>query len=362
MFKFKNIDSFTAGRFERMGMLRGKRWYTGIQEVNENERAVSLVLFKPKRKEHGDKKVFCANHYGEVAGYLLALGSRTPACKVELAHLSRYYENIHKERNNGTPEEKDGCITYSHLEAGEILHHGKLVVDEYLREYPNPEYVFPRNYENKIDICIASIEEATRNYYKKSPVKRSEEYIEAKVSENKTAALNMIIYDCLYGNNDRHDENWAMVKNMDGTDISLYPLYDNERVLGLYENIRTIEASIENNSVESDSEKILFSRMTVPEEKERSSSYKDVLEYLMATYEETESLLEKHLKGNPPTKLKMYLERLEGLPRPYIDYGTRMYESRYNFAKELSLKHKENENKAEVKSIKESPYALENRE
>ena len=132
MFKFKNIDSFTAGRFERMGMLKGKRWYTGMQKTSDGENEFSLVLFKPKRKEHGDKKVFCANHYGELVGYLLALGSRTPACKVELAHLSRYYENIHKERNNGTPEEKDGCISYSHLERGELLHHGKLVVDEYI--------------------------------------------------------------------------------------------------------------------------------------------------------------------------------------------------------------------------------------
>ena len=361
MFKFKNIDSFTAGRFERMGMLKGKRWYTGVQKTDENENEISLVLFKPKRKEYGDKKVFCANHYGEFVGYLLALGSRTPACKVELAHLSCYYENIHKERNNGTPEEKDGCISYSHLEKGEILHHGKLVVDEYLREYPRTGYEFSRHYENNIDICIAAIEEETRNFYRKTDIKRSEEYVEAKVLENRKAALNMIIYDCLYGNNDRHDENWAMVKKMDGTDISLYPLYDNERVLGLYENIRTIESSLANNSVENDSEKILFSRMTVPDEKERSSSYKDVLMHIISTYSETDELLEKHLKGNPPMKLRMYLESLEGLPRVYIDYGSRMYESRYNFAKELVRKHRENKGKSNVKTFQENPDDLDNR-
>ena len=197
MFKFKNIDSFTAGRFERIGMLKGKRWYTGMQQTPEGENEFSLVLFKPKRKEHGDKKVFCANHYGELAGYLLALGSRTPACKVELAHLSCYYENIHKERNNGTPEEKDGCISYSHLERGELLHHGKLVVDDYVREHPSKEYEFRKNYENNIDICIAAIEETTRNFYQKSQIKRSKEYIDAKVLENRKAAINMIIYDCL---------------------------------------------------------------------------------------------------------------------------------------------------------------------
>lgn len=357
MFKFRNIDSFTPGRFERMGMLKGKRWYTGLQETDENTKECVLVLFKPKRKEHGDKKVFCANHYGEFVGYLLSLGSKTQACKVELAHRSEYYENIHKERNNGTPEEKDGCISYSELERGQILHHGKLVVDEFLRDHPNPEFEFKKHYENDIDICIAAIEEETRRFYQRSLFKRSEDYIEAKVKENRKAALNMIVYDCLYGNNDRHDENWAMVKDLDGRDISLYKLYDNERVLGLYENIRTIESSLEKNNVEEDSEKILFSRMTVPGQNAASSSYKDVLTHLLSKYSEAGELIETHLKGNPPMKVKMYLDSCENLPEAYAKYGMKMYESRYNFAKELVRKSKE----VPKKSLPENPDDFENR-
>lgn len=356
MFEFRNIDSFAAGRFERMGMLKGKRWYINTEDFDEDLGNVS-VLFKPKRKEYGDKKVYCANHYGELLGYLLAIGSRTPACKVELAHLSRYYENIHKERNNGTPEPKDGCITYCQLERGQILHHGKLVVDNYLREHPSQECEFKRNYENNIDICISAIEEETRNFYKKSPILRSKEYIEAKVSENRKAAINMIIYDCLYGNNDRHDENWAMVKDLDSRDISLYSLYDNERVLGLYENIRTIESTLEKNTVDQESEKVLFSRMTVPNESKNSSSYKNVLNYLISKYDESQELIKQHLKGNPPMKVRMYLESCEGLPRPYIDFGTKMYESRYNFAKELTRKEKNND----TKNFVENPEDLDNR-
>ena len=338
MFEFKNIDAYVPGRFERMGMLKGKRWYTGKLEDNK----IVLVLFKPRRKEYGDKKVFSANHYGEVAGYLLALSSGTFACKAELAHLSQYYENIHKVRHGGTPEEKDGCITYSNLERGEILHHGKSVVEDYIRDVQNPEYDIVRNYENKIDICIAAIEDATRKYYKKSPKEFSDEYIEEKVAENRKAALNMIVYDCLYGNNDRHDENWAMVKNIDGTGISLYPLYDNERVLGLYENIRTIENSVEMNSVEDDSERLLFSRMRVPKEEGCNSSYREVLRYLISTYSETEELIRAHLNGNSPQVVRSYLESLSGLPKVYIEYGTAMYESRYNFAKSLVLEHRKN--------------------
>ena len=167
----------------------------------------------------------------------------------------------------------------------------------------------------------------------------------------------MIIYDCLYGNNDRHDENWAMVKNMDGTDISLYPLYDNERVLGLYENIRTVESSLEKNSVEEDSEKTLFSRMTVPGQNAISSSYKDVLNHIISNYSEVGELIETHLKGNPPMKVRMYLDSCENLPKSYVEYGMKMYESRFNFAKELVRKSKE----TPKKSLPENPDELENR-
>ena len=336
MFKFRNIDNFTPGRFERMGMLKGKRWYTDT-EISADGFGSASALFKPKRKEFGDKKVFCANHYGELVGYLLAIGSRTQSCKTELAHLSRYYENIHKERNNGTPVEADGCIIYSHLDKNQILEHGKIVIDAMVSDNYDLYIDRKSDFSNEIEVCMAAIETATRKFYQKSAIRRSQEYIDSKVQENREKAVNMMIYDCLYGNNDRHDENWALVKDAEGRDISLYPLYDNERVLGLYENIRTITYALNNDSVEQESERILFSRMKVPGEKEKSSSYKDVLKYLLDTYPEAQEILDRHLKGNTPRNVKMYLESCENLPREYIDFGSKMYESRYEFAKNLLL-------------------------
>lgn len=360
MFKFRNIDGFAPGRFERMGMLKGKRWYTNTQDTDELT-GNTLVLFKPKRKEFGDKKVFCANHYGEFVGYLLAIGSKTPACKVELAKLSKYYENIHKEKNNGTPEPKDGCISYSHLERNQLLEHGKIVVDNYVRDDADLFFMPSKSYENKISVTMAAIEKTIREFYRKSSFKRSSEYIDTKVSETRKRVIDMIIYDCLYGNNDRHDENWALVKDQEGRDIDLYPIYDNERVLGLYENIKVIENSLLKGTVEEDSEKILFSRMTVPNETERSSSYKEVLKYMISEYPETQEILEKHLNSNPPMKVRMYLEACEDLPRTYIDFGFKMYEGRYNFARELAKKHKENQNRDEEKDLQEEQVSLDNR-
>ena len=158
----------------------------------------------------------------------------------------------------------------------------------------------------------------------------------------------MIVYDCLYGNNDRHNDNWSMIQkhNNGRVDIELYPLYDNERVLGLYENQYTIESILKSKNPSEEYEKILFSRMRVPGEKNKFSDYKDVLDYLIHRYpEEVTNILERHLSKNTPEKVNEFLKSCDGLPKCYIEFGSSMYKDRYDFAKELVEKNKNLRNK-----------------
>lgn len=364
MFKFINIDSFRPGRFERVGMLKGKRWYVDTSKSKET----NLGLFKPQRYEFKDRKVFCGNHYGEFVGYLLANNASIPACPVELAELSKYYSNIHKERNGGTPEHKKGCISYTKLKPEETLEAGKLVIDKFKSRHPDKfEKILKRgiaikNVDDSIDVFLAAIEYRIRDFYLDyrfnnkfrqeayndcAKNETSKEYIDNKVREAINKAINMIVYDCLYGNNDRHDENWSMYVKMDSgkADLELYELYDNERVLGLYENQNNIEKSLKEGDEEEFSEKLLFSRMKVPQETKTNSSYKDVLNYMMLIYpEETRNSIKSQISANTPEKVNEFLESCEGLPKPYIDFGTKVYKSRYNFAKELLNKHRDIKN------------------
>ena len=354
MFDFRNIDKFIPGKFERMGMLKGKRWYTNTEDDKE---IYSVGLFKPQRKEFGNKRIFCANHYGELVGYLLGLNAGVDICKAELAHLSQYHENIHKVRNGARAEEKYGCVTYSKLGHNQELEHGRLVVDIFASDdYEKFQKLTLDDKEvdksDNIEVVLASIEHRIRKFYKDSDC--SDEMIEEKVQKNRHKAIEMMVYDCLYGNNDRHDENWAMVRNRAGTEIELYSLYDNERVLGLYENQEFIKDTLGINTphreftpseikdrVEKASEECLFSRMRVPGETKKRPSYKSVLEYLIKNYrEDTLEILEKHLKKNTPQMIQMFVASCEGLPEPYIEFQKIMYESRYNFAKELYEKNK----------------------
>lgn len=49
MFKFRNIDDLIPGRFERVGMLKGKRWYIDLahkQNALLNQKDLNLVIEK----------------------------------------------------------------------------------------------------------------------------------------------------------------------------------------------------------------------------------------------------------------------------------------------------------------------------
>ena len=345
MYKFRNIDSFKPGAFERIGMLKGKRWYTDYSDINHT----ATGLFKPKRFEFGDRKVFCANHYGEFIGYLLARNCNISSCPAELAILSRYYPHIHKEMNNGTPVEKKGCIIYSLLGKDDILEAGSVILDKY------PDLIRKYNSEDDIELFLESIELRTKDFYKEQQASNVQtknilpkDYIENRVKHNKLQALDMIVYDCLYGNNDRHNDNWSMIQkhNNGRVDIELYPLYDNERVLGLYENQYTIESILKSKNPSEEYEKILFSRMRVPGEKNKFSDYKDVLDYLIHRYpEEVTNILERHLSKNTPEKVNEFLKSCDGLTKCYIEFGSSMYKDRYDFAKELVEKNKNLRNK-----------------
>lgn len=320
------------GAFEHVGCLKGKRWY---RDADNNK----LCLFKPQRNVRGNKRIFCANHYGELVGYLLANNADIPACKVELAQLSRYFPDKQKARY-GNPEEKKGCITYKEkngqlkpgsniIEGEKINRENSDLFEELLKDEKNID-----TFDN-IEVIFKSIELLYQRVY--ADVMPSDA-IKEKIQSEKARMIQMMVFDCLYGNNDRHDENWSFIYNKDNglTDINLYPLYDNERVLGLYESQDTIERILNRSDFDGYTSELLFSRMRVPGEKKKYSTYKDVLTYLLKNYPEVTSReISNNLNSNTKETVKRMLEECEGLPQCYIDFGSKLYETRYNFAKEL---------------------------
>lgn len=340
MFTFRNIDDFVPLQFEKVGMLKGKRWYAQTKEKKKG-------LFKPKRYEFKDRKVFCANHYGEMVGGILGERAKIETCKSELAHHSHYYSNIYKERAHATTEEKDGCIIYSQLSTGDTLEAGKIVIDRFKESNENRYQSLAKNsiYRGKInddiELILLSVSSRVEKFYKMGG-NYLEKYIQSRIYQTKKKFIEMVVYDCLYGNYDRHEGNWSMHLHSN-EEIDIYPLYDNERVLGLYENQNFIEKMLIEKEPEQIMDKIFFSRMRVPGEKKEFSTYKDMLRYLMYAYpEETQETLKRQLDSNTVQSTTSCLEQCEGLPDPYIEFGARMYEYRNRFARRL-LEHNINQ-------------------
>ena len=349
MFNFRNIDEFIPYKFEKIGELKGKRWYIDSSDHR-------MGLFKPKRYEFKDKSVFCANHYGEFIGSILAVQVGIETCEAELAHLSKYYSNIHKEINNGTPEEKDGCIIYNQLPKGNILESGKITIERFKTKYKDQFKELTQNDMNRlkvndnIELVLTAIESNVRDLYRMVGT-YTEAYIQTKVQEVKKKVIQMVVYDSLYGNYDRHDENWSIYYNNDK--IDLYPLYDNERVLGLYENQDFIENILKEENMEQIVDRKFFSRMRVPGEKKKYSSYKDILGYLIKKYpQETGETLRTQLERNTPQHVRKCLEDCEGLPSVYVDFGTQMHTYRNNFARGLLERSKHQDSEQSIEDIK----------
>ena len=321
MYSFKNIDDYTPGYFERVGTLRGKRWYSKNDKNG---------LFKPRRFEFGDKKVFVANHYGEFMGYILSQAIGAEACPVELAHLSKFYVHFFKFKYNGTPIPRDGAISYKVAPKDASIIPGQVLISKYNKENELELFKRNRNVEalnDEIPTVMSTIEAATRDFYSKKGY--SPRRIKEKVDKNIADAARMICYDCSFGNNDRHDENWSMVVTQD--DIRVYPLYDNERVLGLCENLNTVRRLLSSPSaIETYNTYGLFSRMRLPGA--QKSTYKEVILYMLQNYPEvTRETLETVHSNVKPEFVKHQLEEMDGLPQEYVDFSSTIYNQRYAF-------------------------------
>ena len=138
----------------------------------------------------------------------------------------------------------------------------------------------------------------------------------------------MVVYDCAFGNNDRHDENWSIARDVSTNNLRLYPAYDNERVLGLYENQDLIKNSVDKNNVQDVSKSLLTSRIGIPGHPEKVT-YDIMLQYLSEHYpEETLEFMTGIVQNVSEEDISSILSNLEGLPSEYIEFGTSTYSDR----------------------------------
>lgn len=322
-----NIPLFSALRAVKAGDVKGKLALRRNIEDGYSSSDPKIGIFKPmheslkKRRSH--KKYTYANHYGEFIGYKIAESIGIPACKVELA--KRDYRNQY----SGKVSEVEGCISYVDLEDDEELVNGMTIVEMYRRDVlskskPRQDYSYSNN---NIDVII----EATKYFLdQKTSLTNAEKQ---KICDD---IIQMVVFDCAFGNPDRNDENWSLkvrsfYKDKRGLSdkVELYPMYDNEKILGLMERLDLVEKMTEksDSEIEMFSDIALNSRMGFGEENQ-NVPYTKILKHLLSKYPSpTKKAIDKVLKLKE-RDLEELLDETEGLKEPYKVLAKKIHQIR----------------------------------
>lgn len=380
-FTFKNIDSeYIKLRQELIGDIQPKYWY-----MHKKSRKQCLVKRQFAQKVTGKiakSKMF--NHFGEYFGYLLGKKAGVDVCPVELV-------TVHDTKNkySKTRYLYPACASYNVKSQEEEIYPGDFIVSKFRMHNPEEvdrilgEKIFDgsnlkkgniltNSYEDNLEVILASIAWETMQYEKSFGI-RTDEEIKEDIANNLRKVFEMLVYDCLFGNSDRHSANWAMAYNSNTGRVTMYPNYDNEAVLGLRKTEYEIKQAIQSDEAMNDfSENELYSRMGIAPI-HSGVTYKNMLEYIVKKYpafaipsinkitsavsvEDIEELYD-YAKGI--TKRSQDADELteeDELPEEFKIFGVRLYSERRDYALMLvrefqkQQKRKETERTLEVVS------------
>ena len=167
-----------------------------------------------------------ANHYAEYIAYLILMQLGKTACKVDLGEIDI------KNKYSNKIVSVEGVLSYYELAPEENLKTLKEIVESYRREHPRKYREMTtrgrtdseNNYVN-IEIILKTLEE----FYTQNGQGD-------KVPKMRKQFFDMCMFDLMFANRDRHDENFGVKVNQLNNEIDFYPLFDNEQILGMQES------------------------------------------------------------------------------------------------------------------------------
>lgn len=193
-YTIERVPSGAAESAEQLGT-KFKFWYR-----DEGKR---LILFKEGRPGTGD------NWAEKIASELAGL--------IEMPHV---------EYQLASYEDKSGVICNALMEPGEVLVHGNELLTTYSTDYRESGAKTYQRREHTVSRVLGFFRASTELVG--AP---------AKFEQNKKLAsaldvfIGYLMFDAWIANQDRHDENWALVRAMDGNSY-LAPSYDHGSSMG----------------------------------------------------------------------------------------------------------------------------------
>ena len=197
-------------------------------------------------------------HFGEMTGYMIAKKIGISCCDVEL--FSRPYRN--------KPELSEvGAISYFYSGSDDDVFTSSGVVTKHAKKNKIEDDYMP-----DINTIFAAVYDR---------FKEDERPISEFLKFKKDFIM-MTVFDLKFGNFDRGLNNWYLIKDKKTGRIDLYPMFDNEAVLGFTDDIPedTSYASI------ADFNNIRKSRVTIPRDRveRKYTDFRDMYRYLLEYY------------------------------------------------------------------------------
>ena len=272
------------------------------------------------------KKTSC--EYGEFIAHKMLEKMDIPSCRVELHE--RFITNPYSKSGKGNYV--PGVLSFFDLKNGEQLVSAQTIVSRFKQlhkndffdiiELPN-ELREKYNIDNDRDSNNNNIEVIIPAFM--SYIKEDCNGTDEQAEDIKQHIIDMVTFDCMSANRDRHSENYGLAVSHFGK-ARFYPLYDNEYILGFSET----ETDIGKYSATGLQEHInndLYSVMGV-NSKNTKLSPSAMMTYLFSTYPmETQKAYEKVTKFTIED-LKEIMDECEGLPETHKAYALRIFNLR----------------------------------
>lgn len=256
-----------------------------------------------------------ANHIGEYVASIILKQLGKLACKVDLGYttITNHY--------SGKEIEIEGCLSHSQLGKHEMMLPAKVAIEDYkltsqkkyreLTERGRTDS--EKNYTN-VEIILAAFE----SKFKKNGQAK-------KIPEMRKAFFDMCAFDILFGNRDRHDENFGLRFDQMANELSFYHLFDDEQILGMQENVTVVEACLKSDKEYNKfKENELTSCIGIPGQTQKIKSI-DLLKYLLEKYPKEILDSIQDIGRYQFSDLEDLLDRIENLSNPHKEFAKKIF-------------------------------------
>ena len=281
----------------------------------------SIGYFKSKKgynSKYKCSKVY-ANHIGEYVASIILKQLGKLACKVDLGYttITNQY--------SGKEIEIEGCLSHSQLGKHEMMIPACVAIEDYKTLSPRKYRELTERGKTGSDINYTNVEIILAAFEAKFRKNRQAN----KIPEMRKMFFDMCAFDLLFGNRDRHDENFGLNIDQRTGELSFYHLFDDEQILGFQERKAVVDACLRSEKeYQRFKENELTSCIGIPGNTQQIHST-ELLKYLLEKYprEIIESL--NDIARYKLTDLEDLLGRIQNLSESHKSFAKKIFQDRH---------------------------------